>query len=88
MRIKNCSSSRVNFAANVNRQVFSIEERSNANVRGRAGKELLNPDKVEYIKSITFKLYPREGKETEKIAWNSCIVAIDEVNRRLNKARK
>ena len=78
----------MNFAANINCRVFTIEERAIANVRGKAGKVLLDPERINYIKNITFKLYPVEGKETEKGTWNGCITAIDEVNRRLNKTKK
>ena len=74
----------MNFAANVNRRVFTTDERLVSNVRGKLGKEISDPDRVQF-KDITFKLYPLEGKKTEKGAWNSCITAIDEVNRRLSK---
>lgn len=69
----------MNFAANINRRIFTAEERSVSNVRGKLGKD---PDRIQFIKNVTFKLFPLEGKETEKSAWNACVTAIDEVNRR------
>ena len=66
MRIKNNSLSRMNFAANINRRVFTIEERAIANVRGKAGKVLLDPERINYIKNITFKLYPVEGRDRKR----------------------
>ena len=75
----------MNFAANINRRIFSFTERSNCNVRGKLGKRKLDEEKVEYIKRIAFRMFPLESKETVKTAWNACITAIDEVNRRLNK---
>ena len=57
------------------------------NVRGKLGKGMLDAE-VEYIKLIAFRMFPLESKETEKPAWNACITAIGEVNRRLNKIKK
>ena len=82
------SSLRKNFAANVNRQVFTIPERASSNVRGKQGKDCLDSKRIEHIKQISFKMYPLESQETEKSTWNACVVAIDEVNRRLNKKAK
>ena len=82
------SSSRMNFAANINRRIFSFTERSMCNVRGKLGKGMLDAEKMEYIKLVAFRMFPLESKETVKTAWNACITAIDEVNRRLNKKKK
>ena len=77
----------MNFAANLNRRLFSMEERASCNVRGRMGKEMLDPQKINYIQDITFRMFPLENREMEKPSWNNCITAIDEVNRRL-KSKK
>ena len=58
------------------------------NVRGKLGKGKLDEEKVEYIKLVAFRMFPSESKETEKTAWNACVTANDEVNRRLNKNKK
>ena len=86
-RLRGGSTSRMNFASKLNRQLFSVLERRQCNVRGRQGKGQLDPEKVEYIKEVTFRMYPLEEDETERMAWNACIVAIDESNRRLNKLK-
>ena len=78
----------MNFAANINRRIFSFTESSMCNVRGKLGKGKLDEEKVEYIKLVAFRMFPLESKETEKTAWNACVTAIDEVNRRLNKNKK
>lgn len=87
-RIKNSSSSRMNFAAKLNRQLFSVEERKSCNVRGRQGKSMLDPERIKYVKEVTFRMYPVEEDETDWRAWSACVVAIDESNRRLNKIYK
>lgn len=33
------------------------------------------------------KMFPLRGQESKKKAWGECIVAIDEVNQRLNKQK-
>ena len=48
---------------------------------------MLDQQKVEYIKLLAFRMFPLESKETEKVPWNACITAIDEVNR-LTKSKK
>ena len=78
----------MNFAANINYRLFSISERTLCNVRGKLRKGMLDQQKVEYIKLLAFRMFPLESKETEKVAWNACITAINEVNRRLNKSKK
>ena len=77
MRIKNTSSSHMNFAANINRRMFSITE---SNVRRSWPRES--------IKDLTFRLFPLESKAMEKTSWNACITAIDEASRRLNASKK
>ena len=49
---------------------------------------MLPPEKVEYIKCATFRMFPLESNEMEKSAWNASITAIDEVNQRLNKSKE
>lgn len=68
LRIKHGSSSRMNFAANINRWIFSFTERSMCNVRGKLGKGKLDEEKVGYTKLVAFRMLPLESKETEKTA--------------------
>ena len=78
----------MNFAANLNRRLFSITERATCNVKGMLGKGKLDEGKVEAINEITFRQFPLQDKETVEAAWKPCVRAIDEVNRRLNKTKK
>ena len=94
VRIKATSNSRKNFAANLNRKVFSVRHRTNCNIQGKQGKDCLPPEKIEYLgkqgkdclppekieylKQIVFRMFPLTGQELEKSAWSACIVAIDE----------
>ena len=79
----------MNFAANINRRIFTVAERTQCIVKGKLGKGTLDKDKMDHIKLIAFRMFPLESsKETQKTAWNVCITAIDKVNRRLNKPPK
>ena len=86
-RIKSSSTSRMNFAAKMNRHLFSVDERKACNVRGKMGKSMLDPERIKYIRDNAFRLYPLQDNEIDWRAWSACIVAIDESNRRLNKYR-
>ena len=88
MNIRYVSSSRRNFSANLNRKIFTVAERKLSNVNGVLGKSQVDPDKVVYIRKVTFQIYPLSSKEIEASAWSNCIAAIDEVNRRLNNTKK
>ena len=82
------SSSRQNLAANLNRELFSVEERATSNVAGLLGKLKLDVRKVAYIKRETYRMYPLQSEENEKKVWSDGTTAIDEVNRRLNRPKK
>ena len=85
LRIKSCS--RKIFVAKLNEVTFDKETRSRSNVAGKFGKLKLNPILIEYMKSLVFQHYPLEEGEKQEIEWARCVVAIDEKNRRLNKAK-
>ena len=68
------------------RKMYEESERRSSNVRGKAGKDLLDPERMVYIQRETLKWYPAHGSEVEKQkAGSFCILAIDEANRRLNR---
>ena len=69
LRLRYVSASRQNFATNLMCKLFPKAERENSNVNGVLGKSALDKDKIEYIRSVTFKMYPLEQKETEESAW-------------------
>ena len=87
MNIRYVSSSRRNFSANLNHKLFTMDERKMSNVNGVLGKSKLDPVRVQYIRKVTFQIYPVTSKESEAVEWSSCISAIDEVNRRLNSKK-
>ena len=51
-------------------------------------KSKLDVERISYVKDATFKVLPLEGKDKEKTVWSACVQAIDECNRRLNRAKK
>ena len=53
LAIKQASISRKNFAVNLMRKIFDENERRTSNVRGKAGKDQLDPDKMMYVKKET-----------------------------------
>ena len=79
------SCSRGNFAANLNRTWFSMEERLISNVRGKNKKKQLSPQRMRRIYDATFQMYPMSSKENEKDTWAECIKAIDSSNRQLKR---
>ena len=80
--IKLQSSSIKNFAAKLNCEVFSREERIKSNVAGTHGKEKLDVNKIAAIKEATFTVYPTDIRHQVAV-WRDCIKAIDEINRRI-----
>ena len=88
LKLRYISASRQNFATNVMRKLFTRAERETSNVNGVLGKSQLDVERVEYIKSVTFKMYPLEQKESLESAWSKCRSAIDEANRRLYRPKK
>ena len=86
-RIRRKSCSRKNFAAKLVEVTFDKDTRSRSNVAGKLGKLKLNPILIEYVKSLVFQHFPLEENEKQETEWPLCVVAIDEKNRRLNKAK-
>ena len=87
LRLHYVSASRQNFATNLMRKLFPKAKRENSNVNGVLGKSALDKDKIEYNRSVTFKMYPLEQKETKESAWGKCREAIDEANRHLYRPK-
>ena len=87
MTIKMQSCSRQNFAAHLVKQLFTDEERRLSNVSGRANKQKMDATRIAVVKAASLQMYPLEVGETIEKAWASCITAIDESNRRLNRKK-
>lgn len=83
--VKQESCSRSNFACNLVRKLFSTEERRKSNVRGKLGKQQLDPTKMRQVRQATFQMYPCESRENEAHVWTYCCKAVDESCRRLNR---
>ncbi len=75
--------SRKNFAAVLNRRIFSEEERKVSNVSGTKGKKKLDPHWIGIIKENVFRYWPFEPGKPKINAWRECIRAIDTTNRQL-----
>jgi len=86
IRARSCS--RQNFAVNLVRSLFTVNERKVSNVAGVLGKKKLDPKRIVRIKEATFQTYPLEAGETIVGAWALCIKSIDESCRRLNRIPK
>ena len=85
MRLRNNSTLRKNFAAQIVRSIFTKEERSISNVNGSRNNAQLDPLRISFVKQKVFLMYPLQpGEKTDK-AWAVCVGAIDEANRRLNR---
>ena len=80
--VKARSSSVVNFAAKLNCEVFSKEERMKSNVAGTHGKQKLDVNRISAIRDATFFVYPTDARQQYDV-WKGCVRAIDEINRRL-----
>lgn len=83
LAIKSNSCSRENFAANVNKELFSKEERMHSNVKGVLDKMKLNTQKISYIQQQTFQFFPLMAADNRKQCWARCVRAIDSCNRQL-----
>ncbi len=82
-RVRSASCSRENFAANLIRELFTMEERLSSNIAGKCGKSKLGPKRVDSIREATFQMFPPGPSENLKRSWATCIRAIDSANRSL-----
>ena len=71
----------------LNRKFFTMAERKVSNVNGALGKCKLDPEKIKYVKRVTFCMYPLSSKKSEAVEWGDSVNALDEVNKRLNNTK-
>lgn len=83
--MKSCS--RKIFLAKLVEVIFDKETRSRSNIAGKLGKLKLNLILIEYVKSLVFQHFPLKESKKKETEWAWCVVAIDENNRRLSKAK-
>lgn len=63
--LSRASASRKNFAANLVRKIFTVEERASSNVKGVLGKQKLDPQRSSYVQKETFRMFPLESEESQ-----------------------
>ena len=68
------------------RTIFDEDVRKVSNVNG-VKKQQLDPEKVAFIRRVAFAQFPLKGEPSEHKAWSTCVEAIDEANRRLNRKK-
>lgn len=79
------SRNRNNFAALLVERLFDVPTRLKSNVAGR-GKERLDPEIMQYIKSKVFGFYECNGSEVED-EWKKCVKSIDDKSRALKRKK-
>ena len=73
------------FSVNFVRELLTMEERRESNIKGKRGKSKLDETKIRVVKENAFNLYPLTSGEQQQTAWRLCEKAIDESCRRLNR---
>ena len=61
LRLQSCS--RPNFCVRFIRELFSVDERRECNVKGQRGKKKVDEAKIQVVKENAFNLYPLTSGE-------------------------
>ncbi|KAL9954792.1 hypothetical protein ACROYT_G042370 [Oculina patagonica] len=80
------STSTMNFAVRLMRELFTLEELEGKNISGARGKDRVDPNRVEIIKDIVFKVY-RTSPSDRDLVWRCCRKAMDSFMRRMKRDR-
>ena len=88
LNIRSSSCSRENFTANLNKELFSVEERLQSNIKGVLQKKKLDVKKVSYVQEQAFEFFPLTAAENKQQCWARCVRAIDSCNRQLVRGMK
>lgn len=79
----NCLNQRAQFAKNLVHHSITVGELYNRNVNGRnstgVSKQKINPTKMNYVKEVTYKVFPCLPSEV-KSSWSECVKVIDKSN--------
>ena len=78
------STSTMNFAVRLLREMFTREELLGRNLSGVRGKERVDPARVEIIKEIVFKIY-RTSPSDRELLWRYCRKAMDSFLRKMQR---
>lgn len=78
------STSTMNFAVRLLRELFSRDELIGRNIAGVRGKERVDPARIEIIKEIVFKVY-RTSPSDRELLWRYCRKAMDSFLRKMQR---
>jgi len=80
------STSTMNFAVRLMREMFTLDELEGKNIAGARGKDRVDPNRVEIIKDIVFQVY-RTSPSDRDYVWRCCRKAMDSFMRRMKRER-
>ena len=80
------STSTMNFAVRLMREMFTLDELEGKNISGARGKDRVDPNRVEIIKDIVFQVY-RTSPSDRDFVWRCCRKAMDSFMRRMKRER-
>lgn len=80
------STSTMNFAVRLMREMFTLDELEGKNISGARGKDRVDPNRVEIIKDIVFQVY-RTSPSDRDYVWRCCRKAMDSFMRRMKRER-
>ena len=78
------STSTMNFAVRLLRELFTREELIGRNISGVRGKERVDPARIAIIKEIVFKIY-RTSASDKELLWKYCHKAMDSFLRKMQR---
>ena len=78
------STSTMNFAVRLLRELFTRDELIGRNVSGVRGKDRVDPARIEIIKEIVFKIY-RTSPSDRELLWRYCRKAMDSFLRKMQR---
>ena len=82
MALRAQASSSMNFAVRLLRELCPTQELIGKNINGVRGKQAVEPNKVELIRTLVSRFYPSPPGETERI-WRECRKAMDSFLRKI-----
>ena len=78
------STSTMNFAVRLLRELFTREELIGRNISGVRGKDRVDPARIAIIKEIVFKIY-RTSASDKELLWKYCHKAMDSFLRKMQR---
>lgn len=78
------STSTMNFAVRLLRELFTREELIGRNISGVRGKNRVDPARIAIIKEIVFKIY-RTSPSDKELLWRYCHKAMDSFLRKMQR---